>query len=305
MIIPIEKNVYLVQGQKPSRFPYCNCLLIDDEVRTVIDTGLEREDIPELKPGQIELIINSHGHGDHINGNQAFPQAKVAVHHLEADSLQSPEAFGDSLGLHKWAELMPVPLNFNVDFDHPGKHLTIKDSRVVRFPESRVDSTFGEGDKFQLGKVTLTVLHTPGHSAGHSCFYWEAAGILFSTDIDLAYSGPWYGSKSANLDDFIASIKRIRELKPRTLIPGHGRLITENQEQRFANYLNCLYEREEALLKLLREPQTLEELAKHHIIYADHANPLFQYWEKIMVLKHLERLERCGQIKQQEGHYFR
>ena len=135
--------------------------------------------------------------------------------------------------------------------------------------------------------------------------YWEAAGILFSTDIDLAYSGPWYGSKSANLDDFIASIKRIRELKPRTLIPGHGRLITENQEQRFANYLNCLYEREEALLKLLREPQTLEELAKHHIIYADHANPLFQYWEKIMVLKHLERLERCGQIKQQEGHYFR
>ena len=305
MIIPIEKNVYLVQGQKPSRFPYCNCLLIEDEVRTIIDTGLEREDLPELKPGSIELILNSHGHGDHINGNQAFSQAKVAVHHLEADSLRTPEAFGDSLGLHKWAELMPVPLNFKVDFDHPGSSLTIKDSRVVRFPESRVDFTFGEGDQIQLGQVTLTVLHTPGHCAGHSCFYCEAAGILFSTDIDLAYSGPWYGSKSADLDDFIASIKRIRELKPRVLIPGHGRLITEKQEQRFAHYLNILYAREAGLLKLLREPQTLEELAKHHLIYEDHVNPLFRYWEKIMVLKHLERLERSGQIKQQEGLYFR
>lgn len=305
MLIPIEKNVYLVQGRKPSRFPYCNCLLIEDEVRTIIDTGLEREAIPELKPDQIELVLNSHGHGDHINGNRVFPQAKVAAHYLEADSLREPEAFGDGLGLNKWAELMPFPLNFAVDFDHPDCSLAIKDSRVVRFPESKVDFTFKEGDRLELGRATLTVLHTPGHCAGHSCFYWEAAGILFSTDIDLARSGPWYGAKSSNLDDFIASIERIRELKPRIMIPGHGRLITEDREERFAQYLDCIYRREEALLELLDRPQNLEELAGHRIIYTDYANPLFRYWEKIMVEKHLERLERCGEIKQQEGHYFR
>ena len=201
--------------------------------------------------------------------------------------------------------IMSVPLNLNIDFDHPGTGLTVKDSQLVRYPQSKVDLVFEEGTKISLGKVTLTVLHTPGHSAGHCCFYWEQEDILFSTDIDLARDGPWYGSKSANLDDFIDSIQRIRCLKPRILIPGHGRLITANLEQRFEQYLNCLYQREEQLLKLLEEPRTLEDLADQRLIYPEHSQPLFCYWDKVMLLKHLERLERSGQVKQSQGHYFR
>ena len=105
MLIPIHDHVYLLQGKKPTRFPYCNCLLIEDEVRTIIDTGLEQEVILESKPEQIELILNSHGHGDHINGNRAFPRAQVGIHRLEADTVLSREGFADNLGLNQWAEL--------------------------------------------------------------------------------------------------------------------------------------------------------------------------------------------------------
>ena len=303
MIIPVCKNLNLLQGKQPTRFPYCNCLLIEDEIRAVIDTGLEMEVIEECQPERVDLVVNSHGHGDHIHGNRAFTKAKVAIHRLEVDTIISKEAFADGL-VGSWADLMSVPLNFNVDFDYPKTGLTFKDSQIIRFPKSRVDFTFDEGDIIDLGEVKLTVIHTPGHTAGHSCFYWEREGILFSTDIDLTRSGPWYGDKMSNLDQLIDSVYRIRDLKPRILIPGHGRVITDNLEQRVEVYLNHVFQREEKLLLILKQPQTLGALADQQLIYQDHGNPLFRYWEKVMLLKHLERLQRKGLIKQNGDQYF-
>ncbi|MGI6647934.1 MAG: MBL fold metallo-hydrolase [Bacillota bacterium] len=303
MIMQICKNLHLLKGKKPTRFPYCNCLLIEDKIRTVIDTGLELAVIQECQPEQVELVINSHSHEDHTNGNRAFTQAKIAIHRLDAEMITSLAAFTNSF-IGRWEELMSVPLNFDIDFDYPATGLTFQDSRVVRWPESRVDLTFDEGDILDLGAVKLTVIHTPGHTPGHSCFYWEQEGILISADIDLTRNGPWYGDTTSDLDQLIASVYRIRDLQPRLLIPGHGRLVTNNLQQRVAAYLDHVFQRDEKILQTLHQPQTLAELADQHLISND-PRPLIQYWEKVMLLKHLERLERKGLIKQSDGQYYR
>ena len=80
----------------------------------------------------VDLVINSHGHGDHIHGNRAFTRAKVAIHRLEVDTIISKEAFADGL-VGSWADLMSVPLNFNVDFDYPETGLTFKDTQIIPF----------------------------------------------------------------------------------------------------------------------------------------------------------------------------
>ena len=40
-----------------------------------------------------------------------------------------------------------------------------------------------DGQEFQVGNLTFTAMHTPGHCPGHLCFYEKAKGVLFSGDI--------------------------------------------------------------------------------------------------------------------------
>lgn len=304
-MIPVTKNIFLLYGEKPTRFPYCNCLLIEDKVRAIIDTGLEPDVLKEIRPEQIELVINSHSHPDHINGNSNFTQAKIAIHHLEADSACSIESFARDFGIELWKKLMQIPLTFDVDFDYHGVGMTFKNTEPVRHPGSRVDIEFDDGKIFDLGEVKLTVLHTPGHTPGHSCFYYEKEEILFSADIDLAWSGPWYGYQSADLDDFIASIEKIKKLKPRILIPGHGKIVKEKIDFKIDRFLDFIFEREEKILHLLQQPRSLKELADQHLVYEEHDPPIFRFWEKVMILKHLERLEKRGQVNKSDGYWFK
>ena len=79
-----------------------NCYLIDDNI--LVDTGAgQNKDylfskLQEngVRPENIELIINTHCHFDHIGGNYLFPNAKIAIHKYDAESVKSK----DSLGTH-------------------------------------------------------------------------------------------------------------------------------------------------------------------------------------------------------------
>ena len=62
----------------------------------------------------------------------------------------------------------------------PGDY--IADTRIAR-----ARRLLQEDDSIRLGGETLTVLHTPGHSPGHLCFWEEERGYLFTGD--LAYKG--------------------------------------------------------------------------------------------------------------------
>ena len=70
MKIPISQQVYLLKGKSP--FPYCNCLLIEDKTRAVIDTGMAPAVMRETVPESVGLVLNSHAHIDHMHGNWAF-----------------------------------------------------------------------------------------------------------------------------------------------------------------------------------------------------------------------------------------
>jgi glyoxylase-like metal-dependent hydrolase (beta-lactamase superfamily II) len=82
-----------------------------------------------------------------------------------------------------------------------------------------------DGDCFDLGGRTIRVLHTPGHSPGHCCFYELERRYLYSGD--LIYKGcldAFYPSTDPLL--FYQSVKRLLEFDVSRVFPGHHDLET-------------------------------------------------------------------------------
>lgn len=111
------------------------------------------------------------------------------------------------------------------------------DDRVLwdmTHPDRPPDRPLADGDSLAVGGLTLTVLHTPGHSPGGVCLHAPDLGVLFSGDT-LFHGGP--GATGRSFSDFPTIVASIRErlltLPGDTLVhTGHGEDTTIGAEAR-------------------------------------------------------------------------
>ena len=103
---------------------------------------------------EIEYIILTHGHSDHICGvnehRADFPEAKVIAHTDEKQMLEDAD------------------FNMSTQFGTP---YTVS-----------ADIYVNDGDTINVGTLELKFFHTPGHSPGGMCIYVEKENVLFSGD---------------------------------------------------------------------------------------------------------------------------
>ena len=72
----------------------------------------------------------------------------------------------------------------------------------------------------------MEVLHTPGHSPGHMCFWEEARGYLFTGD--LVYKDTLFAYyPSTDPDEYLKSLEKIAELPAKRVFPAHHSLEIE------------------------------------------------------------------------------
>lgn len=186
-------------------------LLCGSERAVLIDTGLGVADIRavvERLTGLPVLVLTTHVHWDHIGGHQFFPE--FAVHEAEAGWIS--EKFPLPLAAVK-ANLLREPCAFPQGFD-PGAY------RIFQGAPARI---LRDGERVELGGRWLTVLHTPGHSPGHCCFYEPERKYLFSGD--LIYEGcldAFYPTTDPL--DFMKSVRRVAGLEVERVLPGHHAL---------------------------------------------------------------------------------
>ncbi|TKV28130.1 MBL fold metallo-hydrolase [Arthrobacter sp. NamB2] len=100
------------------------------------------------------------------------------------------------------------------------------------FPELSPDQSIGDGDTIEVAGVSLTALHTPGHSPGSVSYLLEEAGTVFTGDT-LFQGGP--GATGRSYSDFPTIIESIRTrlltLPPDTIVrTGHGDSTTIGDE---------------------------------------------------------------------------
>jgi len=202
----LEVNCYLVA-----------CRSSNDIV--IVDPGDEADRIMKRVRElgyHVKMIINTHGHGDHIGGNDGLAkltQAPIAVGRLDAPML--PDA---------WLNLS-APFGMN----------------IVSSPANKLLS---EGDLIEVGSGKLKVFDTPGHTPGGITLLGEGFAIVG----DLIFNG------SVGRTDFprgdwkilLNSIaERILTLNDEViLLPGHGEATTVGRERRENPYLNGLFSAE-------------------------------------------------------------
>ena len=186
-------------------------LLCGREKAVLIDTGLGVSNIKRIVDGLTELpvtVITTHAHWDHIGGHRYFDT--IAVHELEKDWLSV--RFPIPLQVVR-RNLTKLPCDFPADFDLD----------AYRVFQGMPQEILKDGDWLELGGRGLRVIHTPGHSPGHCCFYEPGRNYLFSGD--LIYQGCLYAFyPTTDPQLFYRSVKRVQGYEIAKILPGHQQL---------------------------------------------------------------------------------
>lgn len=199
--------------------------LIQSERNALIDTGTHQSPQHDIAPAlkglgltlaDIDLILNTHGHPDHIGGNAAVKSvsnAQILIHTDDVISLQDHER---SFELY-FAPVLEAVLGKECLEEEKARFLEMAG------PDIAVDRPLEDNDVIHLGnECELRVIHLPGHNAGSVGFYWEKEGILFSGD-----SLPGLHNHTGGLpiiSDFQAykrSLDRLKELPVRLMLQSH------------------------------------------------------------------------------------
>lgn len=192
LIGPIGTNVYVL-ADPASR----EAIAIDTAIPSLAwITGLLEERAWTLK-----LIVNTHGHWDHMGDNAAVAEhtgAPIAVHPLDRDLLVRPQPL-----------FAPFPI-----------------------PPCVPAVDLAEGGEIRFGEIRLRVLHTPGHTEGSVCLHDVDGGYLYSGD--TLFAGAWgrVDLAGGSAEAMAASIARLAELEDNLrVLPGHGAATTISRER--------------------------------------------------------------------------
>jgi glyoxylase-like metal-dependent hydrolase (beta-lactamase superfamily II) len=289
----LTSSVSVLVGDEHGAYPSGNTLLvrgagesvmIDPSVTVVARGGA---------PVAVDAVINSHSHEDHMAGNGLFADARLHIHEADLPGARSIDGLMEVYGLTGSArsEFEKVILD---QF-----HFTPR-------PDAQ---GFTDGHVFDLGGgVTVEAVHLPGHTRGHSGF--RMGGVFFLSDIDLTGFGPYYGDVWSDLEDFEASLAKVRDEDAEFYVTFHHKGVIEGREtfvEMIDAFTAVIGRRHEAMLEFLAEPHTIDEMRAHRFIYRPHVEMAFvESVETRSADLHVQRMLRRGEaIEVEPGRFQR
>lgn len=197
--------------------------IIDDDGVTLIDVGLKSAGAKILRqlsrggyrPEDVKRILITHAHGDHVG---ALPMLKDATGAMVTASVaETPIVEGrEPIHFPSKESLSGIPRLMN----YAGQLLS----------GTKVDRQVGDGDFIPEVLGGLTVIATPGHSAGHIAFWHAERGLLFCGDALMNLFGMRlpFAAFTPDMPEAIRSVQKLAALSPKTIYFGHGNPLTEN-----------------------------------------------------------------------------
>lgn len=200
-------------------------LLLGSKKALLIDTGLGISNIKKVVDEITNLpilVATTHVHWDHIGGHKYFDN--IAVHSLEKE----------------WLSNFPIPLSVvkNNILKEPCEFPKSFDIDQYEIYEGNPTLILNDNDIIDIGNRKIKVIHTPGHSPGHICFYDMENKYLFCGD--LVYEGKldaYY--PTTNPLDFKNSIDKIRKITINKILPAHHKL---NIDKKLVNEIYKAFE---------------------------------------------------------------
>lgn len=190
-----ETHCYLLNGSE-------RCLLIDTGlgISNIYDEAVKLTDLPIT-------AVATHIHWDHIGGHKYFPD--FYAHLAELDWLNGN---------------FPLPIKavrkMIVDHCDLPDEFDVNDYEVFQGMPTQV---LDDHQMIDLGERKIVVLHTPGHSPGHLCFWEKEKGYLFTGD--LVYQGILFANyPSTDPEAYLTSLQKVSTLPVKNVFPAHHSL---------------------------------------------------------------------------------
>lgn len=124
-----------------------------------------------------------------------------------------------------------------------------------------------DGEVIDVAGLRITVMATPGHTADSLSFVLDDA--VLTADTVLGRGTTVIDTEDGNLGDYLESLRRLRGLGPRTVLPGHGPDLPD-LEAVASGYLAHREQRLEQVrgaLRALGEDATVRQVVEH--VYVD------------------------------------
>lgn len=222
----------------------------------VFDTGASetigkalKQAIAKATDKPVRWVVNSHGHGDHWLGNNAFAGAEIisSTHvrtHVTQEGASWVDRFTTMTGGATGESRIVAPTR------------TVETRTTMQFGELRAELLISNG----------------GHTAGDVALWLPEERVLFGGDVVYSDSAP--GTFDANIPNWIAFLKELEKLKPKVVVPGHGKVadgavITRQRE--FFEQIWAIVQAGHEKGKLDHEilPEVRRKLAKYRKLYVN------------------------------------
>ena len=186
----------------------CNTYVLTDDLSIIIDPGLTQflpaliQDLQNdgIDPKDIDIITNTHLHGDHCWANEAFKEisgAKILSHPLQ-------KRFHDIsvIKAAKFFGLQPV------EFKEDG---------------------YLDNNRLSTGDMEFELIHSPGHSPDSISFYCKQERVLICGDVIFAQNTGRVDLPGGSADELKQSIEELSQLEIEYLLPGHMDIVTSTE----------------------------------------------------------------------------
>lgn len=289
-------NAYLIEGA--SGWALVDTGLHTSEAERAIDAALADAGI---RRSDVRRVFITHLHPDHIGmaGTLELAGAEVVMHRPEAERARVMWAPDRTVvdATHAWFTSHGMPRDVN---DGMREAWLGMKRRVDPLPTmTEVD----DGEVVDLGGRALRARWTPGHTDHHAVLIDEREGVLVAGDHVLpkitSNIGLYTWSRDDPLDDFLSSLRALRDLPVRHVLPAHGEPFTDlagradeliaHHDARLGAVLDALGDRERDAWSICTDLfPVLRSAYEGRFALAE-------------TLAHLRHLERRGAIASVEG----
>lgn len=246
----LAEGVYAVVRQEPPSlyFESNSLFIIGDSGVAVVDAQFSLAStravlaaLRGLTDQPVRYVINTHGHDDHITGNQVYRDAFPGVEFIAHRSMRDEIVRDGARRRKEFLAALPGTVEYFRSLltsgKGPGGEDLTEEERAGLAGDSAIGSRFlSESAELELvpatrvvddrltlkqGSRTIEILHLGrGHSNGDLVVYLPAEKIIAAGDLVVA-PVPLIGSTS-HPAEFMVALDRLRNLKPAIILPGHG-----------------------------------------------------------------------------------
>ncbi|HBI47361.1 MAG TPA: hypothetical protein DDX93_01350 [Smithella sp.] len=245
MISEIQTNFYRITLRMPYRLRHVNAYLIAcGKALALFDTGLNMPGSYEtlekdmtsagFSINDIKHIYLTHVHTDHCSMAGLLQKESGAKVHLSATAFEEYQHF---------RKTDPAVQQLRKFYARQGMSsglidLVIEEYEDIRgiISEFNADNFLQNNEACEFGDWKFEVIFTPGHAAGHVCFFFRKEGFLLAGDHILPYIAPIlspdiFDDNFRPLATYLDSLNVIEKLQVATVYPGHGSYFVDLRER--------------------------------------------------------------------------